>query len=120
MSWSLMSLSPLILLTGPFWIVLLGRLGLPDWFGRVYFSYHSQVPLVLAGCWSWCALVQGWGIPQGCPLSMVFIVALYVPCCRHLEVKPQLYADNRPGALFGAARCPGCWSRCVTWQVCSS
>ena len=41
---------------------------------------------------------------------MVFIVALYVPWCRHLEslpdVKPQLYADNlkcsaeRPGALF--------------------
>ena len=29
---------------------------------------------------------------------MVFIVALYVPWCRHLEVlpdvKPQLYADN--------------------------
>ena len=44
---------------------------------------------------------------------MVFIVALYVPWCRHLEalpdVKPQLYADNlkcsaeRPGALFGSA-----------------
>ena len=44
---------------------------------------------------------------------MVFIVALYVPWCRHLEampdVKPQLYADKlecsveRPGALFDAA-----------------
>ena len=38
------------------------------------------------------------GIPQGCPLSMVFSVALYVPWCRRLEampdVKPQLYADN--------------------------
>ena len=53
------------------------------------------------------------GIPQGCPLSMVFIVALYVPWCRHLDalpsVKPQLYADNlkcsaeRPRALFEAA-----------------
>ena len=41
---------------------------------------------------------------------MVFIVALHVPWCRHLEslpdVKPQLYADNlmccaeRPGAPF--------------------
>ena len=43
----------------------------------------------------WC---RDGGIPQGCPLSMVFIVALYVPWCRHLEslpdVKPQLYADN--------------------------
>ena len=45
---------------------------------------------------------------------MVFIVALYVPWCRHLDalpdVKPQLYADNlkcsaeRPRALFEAAR----------------
>ena len=45
---------------------------------------------------------------------MVFIVALYVPWCRHLDalpdVKPQLYADNlkcsaeRPGALFDSAR----------------
>ena len=44
----------------------------------------------------------------------MFIVALYVPWCRHLEslpdVKPQLYADNlkccaeRPGALFDSAR----------------
>ena len=51
---------------------------------------------------------------QGCPLSMVFIVALYVPWCRHLEailaIEPQLYADDLkcsaecPNALFGAAR----------------
>ena len=59
----------------------------------------------------WCG--DG-GIPRGCPLCMVFIVALYVHWCRHLEslpgVKPQLYADNlkcsaeRPGALFEPAR----------------
>ena len=24
------------------------------------------------------------GIPQGCPLSMMFIVALYLPWCRYL------------------------------------
>ena len=58
----------------------------------------------------WC---RDGGIPQGCPLSMVFIVALYVPWCRHLEslpdVNPQLYADNlkcsavRPRALFESA-----------------
>ena len=45
---------------------------------------------------------------------MVFVVALYVPWCRHLEslpdVKPELYAANlkcsaeRPGALFDSAR----------------
>ena len=78
---------------------VLGRLGLPDWFHRMYFSFHCQVRLrfkLAAG------LGEPWtrdgGIPQGCPLSMVFIVALYVPWCRHLEflphIKPQLYADN--------------------------
>ena len=58
----------------------LGRLGLPDWFRRVYFSFHSQVRLrfkLAAGLGEpWC---RDGGIPQGCPLSMVFIVALYVP-----------------------------------------
>ena len=54
------------------------------------------------------------GILQECPLSMVFVVALYVPWCRRLEVmpsvRPQLYADNLkcsadcPNTLFGAAR----------------
>ena len=44
---------------------------------------------------------------------MVFIVALYVPWCRHLEslpdIKPQLFADNlkcstaQPRALFESA-----------------
>ena len=38
------------------------------------------------------------GIPQGCPLSMMFIVALYLPWCRYLAaqegVQSQLYADN--------------------------
>ena len=93
----------------------LGRLGLPDWFRKAYFSFHSQVRLLFelaAGLGEpWC---KDGGIPQGCPLSMVFIVALYVPWCRHLEalpdVNPQLYADNlecsaeRPGALFDSAR----------------
>ena len=92
----------------------LGRLGLPDWFRKVYFSFHSQVRLrfkLAAGLGEpWC---RDGGIPQGCPLSMVFIVALYVPWCRHIEslpdIKPQLFADNlkcsaaRPRALFGSA-----------------
>ena len=77
----------------------LGRLGLPDWFRRAYFSFHRDVRLrfkLASGLGeSWC---RDGGIPQGCPLSMVFIVALYVPWCRYLEslpdVKPQHYADN--------------------------
>ena len=54
------------------------------------------------------------GIPQGCPLSMMFIVALYLPWCRYLAahgvVQPQLYADDLkcvsrdPGLLLNAAR----------------
>ena len=35
----------------------------------------------------WC---WGGGSPQGCPLSMVFIVALHVTWCRHLEALPDV------------------------------
>ena len=66
-------------------------------------------------------------IPQGCPLSMIFIVALYAPWCRHLDslpdVKPQLYADNlkcsaeRPRALFESARFTAQYVRSVGQDV---
>ena len=108
----------------------LGRLGLPDWFRKVYFSFHSQVRLrfkLAAGLGEpWC---RDGGIPQGCPLSIVFIVALYVPWCRHLDalpdVKPQLYADNlqcsaeRPCALFESARFTAQYVRSVGQDVSS-
>ena len=52
--------------------------------------------------------------PQECPLSMMFIVALYLPWCHYLSaqvvVEPQLYADNLkcvsrdPDLLLSAAR----------------
>ena len=58
---------------------------------------------------------------------MVFIVALYVPWCRHLDslpdVKPQLYADNlkcsaaRPRALFESARFTAQYVRSVGQDV---
>ena len=77
----------------------LGRLGLPAWFRRVYFSFHRDVRLRfklatgLGVAWK-----RDGGILQGCPLSMVFIVALYTPWCRYLEslagISPKLYADN--------------------------
>ena len=77
----------------------LGRLGLPGWFRKVYFAYHNEVGLrfkLATGVGE--AWTRDGGIPQGCPLSMVFIVALYVPWCRYLAdqvgVTPQLYADN--------------------------
>ena len=77
----------------------LGRLGLPAWFRKVYFSFHRDVRLRfklatgLGVAWK-----RDGGIPQGCPLSMVFIIALETPWCRHLVsldgISPQLYADN--------------------------
>ena len=94
----------------------LGRLGLPDWFRKVFFfQKNSQVRLrfkLAAGLGEpWC---RDDGIHQGCPLSMIFIVALYVRWCRHLDslpdVEPQLCADNlkcstgRPRAPFESAR----------------
>ena len=106
----------------------LGRLGLPDWFRKVYFSFHSQVRLrfkLAAGLGEpWC---RDGGIPQGCPLSMIFIVALYVPWCLHLEslpgVKPQHYDDNlkcsaaRPRALFESAHFTAQYVRSVGQDV---
>ena len=60
--------------------------------------------MLMFGCGSSWQLVlvspgtRDGGIPQGCPLSMMFIVALYLHWCRYLSaqvgVEPQLYADN--------------------------
>ena len=93
---------------------VLSRLGLPGWFRHAYFEYHAHVRLrfKLAS-----GLGEPWtrngGIPQACPLSMMFIVALYLPWCRYLAaqvgVQPQLYADNlkclsrNPDLLLSAA-----------------
>ena len=94
---------------------VLSRLGLPGWFRHAYFECHAHVRLrfKLAS-----DLGEPWTrngcIPQGCPLSMMFIVALYLPWCRYLAaqvgVQPQLYADNlkclsrNPDLLLSAAR----------------
>ena len=106
----------------------LGRLALPAWFRKVYFAHHSQFRLrfkLAVGLGE--PLCLDGGVPQGCPLSVVFIVALHVPWCRHLEtlpdVKPQLYADNLkcsaqcPNALFGAARFSARYVRAVGQDV---
>ena len=59
---------------------VLSRLGLPRWFRHTYFEYHAKVRLRFKLS---CGMGEPWtwdgGIPQGCPLSMVFIVALYLP-----------------------------------------
>ena len=67
---------------------VLSRLGLPGWFRHAYFEYHAHVRLrfKLAS-----GLGEPWtrdgGIPQGCPLSMMFIVALYLAWCRYLSAQ---------------------------------
>ena len=78
---------------------VLSSLGLPEWFRHAYFEYHAHVrsrfklAAGLGELWT-----RDGGIPQGCPLSMMFIVALYLPWCRYLSarvgVEPQLYVDN--------------------------
>ena len=110
---------------------VLGSLGLPAWFRRAYYEYHAKVRLrfkLAAG------LGEPWtrdgGIPQGCPLSMMFIVALWLPWCRYLqelpEVTPQLYADNlkcvscNPGQLLRAARFTTAYVRLVGQELAPS
>ena len=94
---------------------VLSSLGLPGWFRHAYFEYHAHVRLRFKLASS---LGEPWirdgGILQVCPLSTMFIVALYLPWCRypaaHDGVQPQLYADNLkgvskdPGLLLSAAR----------------
>ena len=105
---------------------VLSGLGLPGWFRHAYFEFHALVRLRFkfsSGLGLPCTR-DGW-IRQGCPLSMMFIVALYLPWCRYLAaqegVQPQLYADNLkwlswdPELLFARCQvhhwlCSSCWS----------
>ena len=70
---------------------VLSSLGLPTWFRNVYVEYHVHVRLRFK-------LASGLGEPwtrdgsitQGCSLSMMFIVALYLPWCRYLAAHEGL------------------------------
>ena len=78
---------------------VLSSLGLPGWFRHAYFEYHAHVTLRFKlGSGHGEPWTRDVGIPQGCPLSMMFIVALYLSWCRYLAahegVQPQLYADS--------------------------
>ena len=96
---------------------LFSRLGLPGWFRHAYFEYHANVKLRFKLS---CGLGEAWtrdgGIPQGCLLRMIFIVALYLPWCQRLEslgrAEPQLYADN-DDVLLEAARFTNTYFRLV-------
>ena len=62
----------------------LGRLGLPNWFRKVYFSYHANVRLRFKLA---TGLGEAWtrdgGIPQGCPLEYGFYCG---PVCPLVQV----------------------------------
>ena len=90
-----------------------GRLGLPLSLRRVYFAHHANLGIRFK-------LARGnespWTrdgvIPQGCPLSMILIVALYVPCCRFLESRinplPHHFMRTSRRALLITRRAPHC------------
>ena len=94
---------------------VLSSLGLPGWFRHASFEYHAHVRsrfrLASGLCEPW---TRDGCIPQECPLSMMFIVALFLPWSGYLAaqegVEPQLYADNLkcvsgdPNLLLRAAR----------------
>ena len=73
---------------------VLSRLG---WFRHAYFEYHAWVRLRFKLS---CGLSQSWtgdcGIPQECPLSVVSVVALYLPWCRHLESFREVEPRSMP------------------------
>ena len=62
---------------------VLSSLGLPAWFRHASLVYHAHVACGLR----LLLLDSNGGIPQGCPLSVMFIVALYLLCCKHLEAQ---------------------------------
>ena len=106
---------PLVLLIVVFWISFLG-----SWDFLLGFVGFISVTMLMSVSGSSLPVVlvhlgPGMGaFLTGCPLSMIFIVALYLPWCKALEsipgVRPQLYADNlkcvsgSPAALLSAAR----------------
>ena len=126
-----MSLSLLIWLIGVVLDRVLCSLGLPGWFRHAYFEYHARVRLLFKLA---SGLGEPWtrdeSIPQDCPLSMMFIVALYLPWCRYLAaregVQPQLYADNLkcvsrdPDLLLNAARFTAGYVRLVGQELAPS
>ena len=89
---------------------VLSGLGLLAWSRHAFLEYHAGVRLrfKLASGSGECWTGDGCILP-GCPLSMMFTAALYVPWCRHWSAL-QLYADNLecvasdPSSLLRAAR----------------
>ena len=105
--------------------------GLTGWFRHAHFEYHARVRTqfkLAAG------LGEPWtrdgGIPQGCPLGMMLMVAFYLPWCHGLAeregVVPLLYAENLKcasrdsGDLLAAAQFTSRYIRLVGQDVAPS
>ena len=84
---------------------VLSSLGLPGWFRHAYFEYYAHVRLQFKLA---SGLGEPWSrhgcIPQGCPLSMMFIVALYFSWCRYLELH-GVFADTLKCVCAGILVC---------------
>ena len=96
----LMLLSPLIRWIGVYWIGFCVVWVCQAGFGMLILSSTLMLDFVLSWQLGWAGLGLGMGgIPQGCPLSMMFVALyLYLPWCGYLGaqegVQPQVYADN--------------------------
>ena len=69
---------------------VLSSLGLPGWFRHACSDYHAHVRLrfkLVLVLVNLGLVMGGGGIPQGCPLSVMFTVALYLPWCRYLAAR---------------------------------
>ena len=128
----LMSLSLLILLIRSILDCTLGRLGLPGWFRKVYFSFHSQVRLrfkLAAGLGEpWCRdgvdssklssehdlslllfMFPGAVIWIRCLMSNLNFMLIILSAVLRVRV---LYSSV---LSFTATVCPVGWSGCIAW-----
>ena len=79
----------------------LGRLGLPAWFRRVYFAFHSKSSSASNLPQNLALLVPEMVASTKDSLSMVFLVARSAPWCRNLEsVKDAIHSEMQ--TIFNA------------------
>ena len=117
-------LSSLLTLSIGFLDGVLSSLGLPSWFRHAYFEYHVHVRLRFRLA---SGLGEPWtrdgGIPQGCPLSMMVIVDLYLPWFRYLANQEGfslscmlIILNVFPGTLLGSCALVYHWLCSVGWS----
>ena len=75
----------------------LGRLGLPTWFRKVYFSFLERFGLGINSPQG-LGVAWRWRFSPRMPLSTVLVVSLHAPWCRHLKrlkgISPQIREEG--------------------------